>query len=166
MRGFTTSDGVKIAYFDEGTPRLGTLVFIHGGPGFNSSRSAGCAGAGAAFPKRRTDPGLGTRRGAGSNARSGALPGRLQARRAQRRAATTGTDFQRCQHSLLTPPYRPDPVRLISIIGKLPSSKPSDLRISPVPFSHVRQTAHRVRSGVQSDKQFYRAFPAAWRMAG
>ena len=37
MGGFTTSDGVEIAYFDEGTPRLGTLVFIHGGPGFNSS---------------------------------------------------------------------------------------------------------------------------------
>jgi len=37
VRGFNTSDGVEIAYFDEGNAKLGTLVFVHGGPGFNSS---------------------------------------------------------------------------------------------------------------------------------
>ena len=37
VRGFTTFDGVEIAYFDEGNAKLGTLVFVHGGPGFNSS---------------------------------------------------------------------------------------------------------------------------------
>ncbi len=37
MNSFTTSDGMQIAYVDEGIAKLGTLVFIHGGPGYNSS---------------------------------------------------------------------------------------------------------------------------------
>ena len=53
----------------------------------HQDRSPRCAVAGATFPKRRVDPGVGARRSAGGDARSGALPGRLQAHRASHTAA-------------------------------------------------------------------------------
>ena len=43
MEKFIVSDGAEIAYVDEGTPRLGTIVFVHGGPGFHSAYLGGFA---------------------------------------------------------------------------------------------------------------------------
>ena len=43
MEKFIVSDGAEIAYVDEGTPRLGTIVFVHGGPGYHSAYFGGFA---------------------------------------------------------------------------------------------------------------------------
>ena len=43
MEKFIVSDGAEIAYVDEGTPRLGTIVFVHGGPGSHSAYLGGFA---------------------------------------------------------------------------------------------------------------------------
>lgn len=43
MEKFTTSDGAELAYVDEGNPRLGTIVFVHGGPGYHSAYLRGLA---------------------------------------------------------------------------------------------------------------------------
>ena len=43
MEMLTTSDGAELAYVDEGNPRLGTIVFVHGGPGYHSAYLRGLA---------------------------------------------------------------------------------------------------------------------------
>lgn len=43
MEKFRVSDGAEIAYVDEGTPRLGTIIFVHGGPGYHSAYLRGFA---------------------------------------------------------------------------------------------------------------------------
>ena len=43
MEKFIVSDGAELAYVDEGTPRLGTIVFVHGGPGYHSAYLRGFA---------------------------------------------------------------------------------------------------------------------------
>ena len=43
MEMLATSDGAELAYVDEGNPRLGTIVFVHGGPGYHSAYLRGLA---------------------------------------------------------------------------------------------------------------------------